>query len=206
MALPIKKVEDKFTYKDYRQWPNHERWELIHGLAFNMSPAPSTRHQRIAKKLLLQFENFLLNKTCEVFQAPFDVRLPENNETDDEIAAVVQPDLSVICDPKKIDEKGCKGAPDLIVEILSPATAGKDMKEKLFLYEKHEVKEYWIVHPDENIIQLYKLGENGKYQFPLTYTDDDVIKTDLFPGLEIKLDIVFNVKKSIIANPPSKKQ
>ncbi len=191
MALPAVKKGNGFTYGNYVTWPDDERWELIDGYAYNMSPAPSTRHQRISRKLERQIDNFLVDGSYEIFDAPFDVRLPEEEEHDENIFTVVQPDLVVICDEKKIDEKGCRGAPDLIIEILSPSTNAKDTKIKLALYERHGVKEYWIVHPIDNIIWVFKLGKNKLYGRPNVYTEEDKITSPILEGLEIDLELVF---------------
>ena len=180
-----------FTYGNYVNWPEDERWELIEGYAYNMSPAPSRRHQKISRDLGVQIANFLTDKSCELYFAPFDVRLPEADEKDEDVETVVQPDVVVICDKNKLDEKGCHGAPDLIIEILSPFTAPKDMKIKLSLYEKHGVKEYWIVQPTDNIILVFKLSKNKKYGKPEVFTEEDKIKTAILEGLEIALDKVF---------------
>jgi len=191
MALPQLKKGTNFTYGDYVNWPEDERWELIDGYAYNMSPAPSRRHQKISRDLEFQIVNFLVDKPCEVYDAPFDVRLPEADEQDEDIETVVQPDIVVVCDKSKLDDKGCRGAPDLIIEILSPFTAPKDMKIKLSLYEKHGVKEYWVVHPIDNIVMVFKLGKNKKYGKPEVYTEEDKIKTAILEGLEIELSKVF---------------
>lgn len=118
--------EKRYTYGDYLTWPDEERWELIEGVPYDMTPAPSTNHQRILGELFRQISTFLLDRDCEVFIAPFDVRLPEGDEADEQIITVVQPDIAVICDPAKIDRRGCRKAPDFIIEILSPSTAAKD--------------------------------------------------------------------------------
>ncbi len=146
MSVAVKERLGKFTYRDYLHWPDDERWELIDGVAYNMSPAPNRIHQKISGELHRQIANYLIGKQCEVYAAPFDVRLPATGEKNDEITTVVQPDITIVCDKSKLDKKGCKGSPDLVIEILSPYTAKKDMKEKHFLYEKFAVKEYWIVY------------------------------------------------------------
>ena len=165
--IPLKKSDHMYTYKDYCSWPDIERWELIDGVAYNMSPAPSSRHQGISGELYFQIKIFLKNK-CRVFAAPFDVFLPVFPiKSEYEIDTVVQPDLSVICDKSKIIEKGCLGSPDLIIEILSPSTSKRDLNEKFQLYERSGVKEYWIVDPGNKYIRIFHLiseGENsGKY-------------------------------------------
>jgi len=191
MALPAIKKGNGFTYGDYITWSDDERWELIDGYAYNMSPAPSRRHQQISRELEMPIAFFLADKPCEVYDAPFDVRLPESDEADEEIYTVVQPDIVVICDAKKLDDKGCRGAPDIIIEILSPATSAKDMKIKLALYEKHGVKEYWVVHPTDNIVMIFKLNKKKMYGRPTVYAEDDKIRTPILKGLEIDLELVF---------------
>ena len=163
MGIPKKKTNHKFTYKEYSSWPDDERWELINGVAYNMSPAPSRNHQKISRILSTKIDIFLKNKECELYTAPFDVFFPDYIDQDiDDIVTVVQPDLSIICNPVKLIDKGCYGAPDLIIEILSPSTSKKDLNEKFQLYEKHGVKEYWIVDPGNKYIQVFHLQTKGK--------------------------------------------
>jgi len=163
VGLPIKKADHKFTYVDYSSWPDEERWELIDGVAYNMSPAPTSTHQRLCRILLTEISIFLKQKSCEPFIAPFDVYFPEYSGQDfNSIHTIVQPDISMICDQDKIIEKGCLGAPDLIIEILSPSTAKKDMHEKFHLYEKNGVNEYWIVDPGNKYIRIFHLLTEGK--------------------------------------------
>ena len=188
MAL---KRDERFTYGDYLTWDDDERWELIDGVPYNMTPAPRVAHQRILGEMYLQFGNWLKGKLCQVFIAPFDVRLPEAEEPDDLVETVVQPDLLVICDKKKLDDAGCRGAPDLIVEILSPGTAGKDLKEKFSRYERAGVREYWIVDPLGKTVQVYRLGQNGSYGRPAVYVHTDRPQVGIFPELEIDLAAVF---------------
>jgi len=158
---PAKQTQLGFTYGDYRQWPEDERWELIAGEAYAMSPAPTRTHQTVLVEILRQVANFLEGKPCQVFVAPFDVRLPEREESDDEIETVVQPDLAVVCDASKLDEKGCRGAPDWVIEVLSPSTASKDHVRKKSLYERHGVREYWLVHPTDQLLTRYLLEGKG---------------------------------------------
>jgi len=193
MKLADLNLNDSYTYADYLTWSYTETVELIKGKIFKMSPAPSAYHQAISTKLLSRVEYFLGNTSCQVFHAPFDVRLPlpTHQKKDEEITTVVQPDLSVICDPKKIDARGCLGPPDWIIEILSPSTAHKDMKEKFEVYEKAGVKEYWIVFPVEKNILVYTLNEEGKYIGLSPFVRDDTISPVLFPNLKINLTDVF---------------
>ena len=191
MPLLQKELDRVFTYKDYLTWNDNERWELINGVAYNMTPAPSVNHQRVSRQLLLQIGIFLSDKSCEVFSAPLDVRLPEPNEKDEYTKNVVQPDIFVVCDSSKLDEKGCKGAPDLIIEIVSPSSASIDNIKKLKQYEKNGVKEYWIVHPIYKIVTIYKIMENGLYGKPENYSEKDKIDVELLKGLTIDLGLVF---------------
>lgn len=191
MGPPIQKSDQKYTYGDYYTWPDGERWEIVDGDVYNMSPAPSPTHQELLGNIYYLFKDFFEGKKCKVYLAPFDVRLPKGNEADEDIDTVVQPDLSVICDISKLDEKGCKGAPDMVVEIVSPGSAVRDMKVKLALYEHYGVKEYWIVLPLEWIVEVYRQGESGLYGRPQVYGSDETIKTGLFPSLKIGLDRVF---------------
>ena len=185
------KLDEQFTYGDYLTWDDGERWELIDGVPYNMSPAPRVRHQRILGELHRQFANWLLDKPCLVFLAPFDVRLPEANESDDLVETVVQPDLSVICDRTKLDEAGCRGAPDLIVEILSPGTAHKDLKVKFDRYERAGVREYWIVEPTGKTVQIFTLGTGGTYGRPEAFGAGELINVGVLPELQIDLAAVF---------------
>ena len=185
------KLEERFTYGDYLSWDDGERWELIDGVPYNMSPAPRRLHQLALVDLIRQFTVFLQGKPCQVYPAPFDVRLPEADEHDDLVATVVQPDLSVICDRGKLDDAGCRGAPDLIIEILSPGTAGKDLKVKFSRYERAGVREYWIVDPLGKTVQVYCLGLNSCYGRPAVYDQTDRPQVGIFPDLEIDLAAVF---------------
>jgi len=191
MSMSAPKPNRKYTYGDYLKWPDEERWEIIDGVPYDMSPAPSTEHQRISTRLLGQLIPFAANKPCNIFHAPFDVRLPRGNEKDEEIDTVVQPDICVICDPAKIDARGCKGAPDLVVEILSHATAKKDLSEKFNLYEKCGVKEYWVVFPKEKVLDVYHLNDENIYEKTGAYFATDIMECGLFPGLTINLGTVF---------------
>ncbi|MBF0525694.1 MAG: Uma2 family endonuclease [Deltaproteobacteria bacterium] len=190
MTTNARKLEN-CTYGDYLTWPEEERWEIIEGVPYAMSPAPPPRHQIISGNLFVQIHPFLVDKDCLVFYAPFDVRLPKSDESDQNITTVVQPDISVICDPAKIDDRGCRGAPDFIVEILSPHTSKKDQAEKLALYEKHGVKEYWIIYPDYATVIVRLLGEDGKYGPPKINEADGNLEAAVLPDLTIDLDAVF---------------
>jgi len=184
----------KYSYADYLLWDDDKRYELFNGKVEAMTPAPALQHQRLSIKIIGEFIIFFKNKNnpFEVFHAPFDVRLPKLNiENDDEkIYTVVQPDIIVICDKEKIDERGCIGAPDLIVEILSPSTSKKDVDDKFHLYEEAGVKEYWIVHPEEKTLTVFMLKDN-KYQFQKIYSEADKVKVGIFKDMIIDLSYIF---------------
>src|SRR6478736_6826824 len=138
-----------YTYADYLKWTIEERLELIKGKIFRMSPAPNRMHQALSMRIANPIYNLLRGQQCQVYTAPFDVRLPRKSLKDEDIITVVQPDICVICDPSKLDERGCIGAPDIVVEILSPSNNKKELKNKYEVYEESGVKEYWIVTPQE---------------------------------------------------------
>jgi len=191
--MPLPKKEEFYTYEDYLNWPSNQRIELIDGQVYLMTP-PSTIHQRILREIFISFAVYLKGKQCEVFNAPFGVRLPSANEKrNEEIKTVVEPDIVVVCDKSKLDEQGCKGAPDLIVEITSPSTASRDKIEKFNLYEKHGVKKYWIVEPESMVISVFTLQENGRYGRPDVYTVGDKIKVSIFEELVIDVSNVFAI-------------
>jgi Uma2 family endonuclease len=178
-----------YTYADYLTWTFSERIELFKGKIFKMSPAPSRKHQDYASNLYRIIDRYLDNTQCKVYFAPFDVRLTKlKNEK--EILTVVQPDISVICDKKKLDDKGCLGAPDLIIEILSPGNSRREMKDKYALYEENGVKEYWVVHNNEDLIQVWDLIK-GKYVLRANYCTPDMIPVKVLKGLEVSTEAVF---------------
>ncbi|GAB3412972.1 Uma2 family endonuclease [Niabella aquatica] len=183
-------LNKKYSYADYLTWRFKEAVELIKGKLFILSPAPTSRHQKIAGNLHGYIWNHFHKDRCNVYPAPFDVRLVKNKASDNEINTVVQPDICVICDENKIDERGCIGAPDLIVEILSPYTAKKDMNEKYNLYEENGVSEYWVVFPDTNAINQYTL-KDGKYDFIDPLFMNQSITSTAFPELTIELKDIF---------------
>ena len=182
----------QYTYADYLTWRFDERVELIRGWISRMSPAPLVSHQRISLRLSFQIAGYLKNKKCEVFAAPFDVRLTNKRKSvpNKSITSVVQPDLSIICDLEKLDDKGCIGAPDWIIEILSPGNTRKEMKEKFSLYEENGVREYWIVYPEYFQIQVFDLI-NDKFTSRGTYVKEDLIPVGIFEDLSIDTDAVF---------------
>ena len=172
-------LNGSYSYSDYLKWKFKERVEIIKGKIMAMSPAPNRLHQRISMRLTLELAKVFNNQQCQMYVAPFDVRFPDSNG---KIKTVVQPDLCVICDPNKLDEKGCIGAPDLIVEILSPGNSKREMKDKYELYQEQGVSEYWIVRPEEQHIQIYVL-ENGRYIGVQPVVEGDVVTSIKFPVL-----------------------
>lgn len=186
------KLEEKYSYADYLNW-DEGRWELINGKVYNMSPAPRRMHQDVCGMLYRKISDYLDGKPCKVYIAPFDVVLADEKYKDKEnilIDTVVQPDISVICDESKLDDAGCKGAPDFIIEILSESTALKDSTTKKDLYEKSGVKEYWLVDTWTKCINVYIL-KKGKYGFAKSYEKNMKIKVNSLKGLTIKLEEVF---------------
>jgi Uma2 family endonuclease len=179
MAL-TRSTPNKKNYGDYLAWPEGARIEIIDGEIVDMGPAPSRRHQEVSGNIFAMLHRQLRGSGCRVYHAPFDVRLPSKGESDAHISTVVQPDIAVVCDAKKLDDKGCKGPPDAIFEIVSPASASNDHIRKLSLYEKHGVKEYWIVHPEHKIVLRRVLGENGKF-----------LAAEAFDGTAVTPSVVF---------------
>lgn len=183
MSLPLRDNQHH-TYGEYLHWNDEQRFELIDGQAWAMSPGPNTRHQQVLGELFYQLASQLRNKSCSAWLAPFDVRLPKANEADEDIDTVVQPDLSIICDPAKIDDKGCRGAPDWVIEILSPSTAGHDQVVKRRIYEQAGVGEYWLLHPTDRVLTVYQLIE-GNYGKPDVYEMQGSTHSAILPEVVI---------------------
>jgi Uma2 family endonuclease len=180
----------QYSYADYLHWQIADRLELIRGYIWPMA-APNRRHQGISGNLHLDIGNHLRGKTCKVYQAPFDVRLPVPNPKTGEIYTVVQPDLCVVCDPAKLDEAGCNGAPDWVIEILSKGNSKKEMRDKLSVYEEAGVGEYWIVQPEYDTVLVYTLTEAGHYSGARLVYDDETLTSRTLPDLTIDLAGVF---------------
>jgi len=191
MPRPRQRTETGYTYADYQTWNDNERWEIIGGEAWNMSPAPGRTHQTVSRRMAFEIHALLKDEDCEVFYAPFDVRLAHADSADQEISDVVQPDILVVCDPEKLDERGCKGAPDWIIEITAPKTASRDHIAKRKLYERHGVGEYWIVQPVDRVVMVYRLDPDGRYARPDVYGETDVVSARAVPGLVMDLKRVF---------------
>ena len=183
----------RYTYADYLTWLDDKRRELINGFIHLMS-APFRRHARITSQLNNLIDSFIKMKKgkCHVYHAPFDVRLPlYNSKDDDKIYDVVQPDICVVCDMSKLDDKGCIGAPDLVVEVLSPSTLKYDWNYKFNLYETAGVREYWIVDPKARIANVFLLQSNGKYDLGTVYECGQKAPVHILEDLEIDLNEIF---------------
>jgi Uma2 family endonuclease len=181
-----------YSYADYLLWQFQERIELFRGKLFPMA-APSMYHQRHSRRLSTPIDVYLTGKPCELFAAPFDVRLPDSKRKprfDGDIYTVVQPDLCVVCDADKLDKRGCLGAPDLMVEILSPGNTTKEMDNKFRLYEEAGVREYWIVEPADKFVLVYVL-RGGEFVGLRPCTESVPLTSNILPGLTIDLAAVF---------------
>jgi Uma2 family endonuclease len=188
MGLPLRD-KDYHTYGDYLTWPEDVRYELIDGVAYLMAPAPTVSHQDIAGEIYYQARQALEGKPCRVFIAPVDVRLPKAQEADESIDTVVQPDVLVVCDQTKISERGVCGAPDWVVEVMSPSTAGHDHVLKRRVYEQHGVREYWLVHPIDRIVTIYRLARK-EYGKPDVQELKGETPVGVLPGVVIAWDAV----------------
>lgn len=189
MALPAEK--ERYTFADVLAWSDDERAELIDGEAVMMAPPPSSTHQEISVELTRQLANYLEGKRCKVYHAPFAVRLFEKDgDSPEDVDTMVEPDISIVCDQSKIDKHGCKGAPDMVTEILSPSTQRHDRLVKLSLYQRAGVREYWIVSPDEQTVQVFLLRD-GSLQLHEVYDRQGVAKVNVLDGCFIELSKVF---------------
>jgi Uma2 family endonuclease len=188
MAMPLKK-SGEFTYKDYMSWPESERWQLLDGVAYAMAP-PSSFHQRMVAEISRQFGNQLLGKKCQVLPGPVGLRLPKDQESDDFIRTVFEPDLAVVCDAKKIDRAGIRGAPDLVIEVLSPSTAAFDQINKRDIYANAGVKELWLVDPESGVFTIYRQASEGVFAAPEFRAPEGVLDVVAVAGLHIDLELV----------------
>lgn len=180
-----------YTYADYLTWQFDEMVELIKGKVQRMSPAPLRRHQFVSNRLSYRITSYFETHPCNIYVAPFDVRLYKTDKNDNKVQTVVQPDISVICDSSKLDDRGCIGSPDLIIEILSKTSKKRDIHDKYDLYEENEVKEYWIVDPVDKTVDIFSL-ENNQYQvFANYYEENNIIVGKIFPEMAIKWNDIF---------------
>jgi len=191
MGMPDTQADQHFTYDDYLKWPDEERWEIIEGQAYAMTPAPTLRHQQVLGRLHLLFSQLFKGKPCQVLLSPLDVRLPDLNEKNEIVDTVVQPDLLVVCDPAKLDERGVAGAPDLVIEILSDSTSRRDMDLKLRLYEKHGVRCYIVVDPWGKTLTARTLEPGGPYAIPELFAGPAQMPIRIFEGLVLDVGRVF---------------
>lgn len=187
MGLPLRDTA-YHTYGDYLTWPDDVGYELVDGVAYLMSPAPNREHQEVVGEIFRQAANALQGNSCRAYIAPFDVRLPKSNEADDRVDTVVQPDVLVVCDQSKLDQRGMRGAPDWVVEVLSPGTAGHDQTLKLAAYERAGVPEVWFVHPTDRVVTVYLManGREGRYGRPAIHEMKGELAVSTLPA--IKLD------------------
>jgi Uma2 family endonuclease len=186
MGDPVRQLGERYTYRQYKTWPDDQRWELIDGAAWMMS-SPTERHQMITGRFFGELYSFLKGKTCAPYVAPFDVLLPRSDEDDEEVDSVVQPDVMVFCDRSRIRKANARGAPDLVVEILSPSTSKKDQNDKFGLYERAGVREYWIVDPAALSVWVYRL-EKGRFDKGLLrerFSDWTRLESSVLPGFTL---------------------
>ena len=181
-------INGLYTYAEYLLWKFEERVELLKGKLFKMS-APSPAHQVVQSNLNIELGLYFRNQKCQIYPAPFDVRLPAKGETGDAIHTVVQPDLCVVCDRTKIDSRGCIGAPDLVIEIISPGNSKKELKQKFKLYEEAGVREYWVIHLSEEYV-IVNVLENNHYK-TLSPIVDDEVHSVIFPTLKVHTKEIF---------------
>lgn len=182
----------KYSYADYLTWQMDEMVEIIKGKVFkSAAAAPKRVHQEVALKVARKLGDYLEKKSCKIFVAPFDVRLPVKSKRNEDIYTVVQPDICVVCDRSKLDEAGCLGAPDLIIEILSPGNNRKELKYKYEVYEESGVKEYWVIHPNEQTLLIYTLT-SGKYIPSRLFTHGDIVNSECIEGFSLDLEYVFS--------------
>ena len=186
MAL-ARRDSSHHTYGDYLGWPEDLRYELVDGEAYLMAPAPDLEHQDIAGEVYRQLANALQGEPCRPFVAPVDVRLPRADEADEQVDTVVQPDVLVVCDSSRLDRRGVRGAPDFVVEVLSPSTASHDHVRKRRVYERAGVQEYWLVHPIDRMVTIYRLV-NGEYGKPAVQELKGETAVGVLPGVVIAWD------------------
>ncbi len=179
-----------YSYAHYLNWLFDDRVELIKGKVFKMS-GPARMHQQVSIHISSMLFNFLLGEPCKVYTAPFDVRFYKGSKADKDIYTVLQPDICVICDVAKLDDRGCIGAPDIVVEILSPGNNKTELLYKYSIYEEFGVKEYWVVSPGDKTLLKYTLDVKGKYQPSKLFTLSEKVYSEVLPGFELDLDAVF---------------
>jgi Uma2 family endonuclease len=199
MASPKIKTGE-FSYADYLRWPEQERWQLLDGFAFAMAP-PNIAHQIVVSEFGRQLGNQLIGKPCKALVAPVGVRLPKAKEADKDIRNVFEPDVLVVCDPNKIDKAGVRGAPDFIVEVLSPSTASFDQIEKRAAYEKAGVRELWLVDAAGGVLTIYRAlaraSDTDAHSFapPQFARAEGIIALEALPGIILDLDFMRELRE-----------
>ncbi|HHB13010.1 MAG TPA: Uma2 family endonuclease [Chromatiales bacterium] len=184
MTAPEPRDDRHHTYGEYLTWPEDVRYELIDGVAYLMAPAPGLSHQDVAGEIYLQLRQQLDGTGCRPYIAPVDVRLPKGDEADEEIDTVVQPDVLVVCDPGRLDPRGVRGAPDFVVEVVSPSSAYHDHRRKRAVYERAGVPEYWLVDPVERLVTVYGL-QGSEYGKPEIHPLEGQIPVKVLDGVVI---------------------
>jgi Uma2 family endonuclease len=186
-------INGTYSYADYLTWKFEQAVELIKGHITPMA-APSRRHQGISWQLTLTVGNAFLNKKCNAYAAPFDVRLfdkSKSKKANKDVYSVIQPDICIICDEEKLDDSGCQGAPDLVIEILSPGNSKKEMRTKKQLYEENGIREYWVIDPERETVHQFVLGDSDVYAPPIIYVSEEIVYCSIFEELVVPLDKIF---------------
>jgi Uma2 family endonuclease len=193
MITDIKQLDlsKQYTYADYLTWRFNERVELIKGWVLKMSPGPNRKHQEIVGEMHLALGNFLHQKPCKVFLSPFDVRLPVSSKVGKH-DTVVQPDITVVCDEQKLDQQGCMGAPDIVIEILSPGNSKREMKDKFDIYQESKITEYWLIDPIREFAIIYTLDDQENYVGSRTYTSGDTLTSSVLNDFKFELNAIFD--------------
>lgn len=184
MTEPARRTE-RYTYGDYLRWTDDQRWELIDGAAYLMAPAPNWRHQELAGEVFAQLRNQLIGKPCRPAIAPLDVRLPKCDEADERVDTVVQPDVLIVCQSERIDRRGVRGAPSFVLEVLSPSSASHDQIRKRRVYERAGIAEYWILHPVDGVLTIYRRGSAESFAPPEIVEASGVIELSSVPGVSV---------------------
>ena len=195
--------EGRFTFAEYETWPTDEHWELIDGEAFAMTPGPGTAHQEVFNGLFYQLLTFFKEGPCRVLTDPYEFRLARPGQKEAEITDVVKPDLAVVCDPSRYDERGGIGAPDFVIEILSPPTASRDHVKKRRLYERHKVREFWLVDPETRLVTAYRRSRGSFGKADILDGEGLTLPVPAFPGLSIEFGKVFPPRPPVVREYPS---
>ncbi|MBE7440024.1 MAG: Uma2 family endonuclease [Spirochaetales bacterium] len=192
MPAAAPRLDQLYSYADYATWTDDQRWELHEGVPIAMSPAPGEAHQTVAGAVYAQLYLFLKGKSCKAYIAPLDVLLAESGDREGSETTVLQPDVLVICDRTRITRRGIRGAPDLVVEVLSPSNTSHDEKNKFRIYERHGVREYWIISPEARVAKQYIAGVEGSFQAAVIFSETQKLPSTVLPGFELDLAEVFS--------------